>query len=167
MYFIIDALAKAGFVSKAVAKSGYIEPSNRKLVYDTILKNPSIAAASELETIVSFQCNGVTDPAMVPVVQIFTNGNDSPLKKLNAEQTKAIFKVLLKTYGGHDKISDAIAEVLMFNPAIRNSVSDALMSSEIGNPDVLFKVLKNKYLIEPEYGASIIGSLVPQRHVYR
>ncbi|WP_373496452.1 DUF4157 domain-containing protein [Aquiflexum sp.] len=160
-FYILDSLAKAGFVSKAIAQSGYLEPSNRTLVYDTILKNPSLVSASEFETIVTFQCNGVADPASVPIVQTFTDKNDSLLKKLNADQTKAIFKVLVTKYGSHDTIIDAIAEVLMFNPSIRNSVSDALMSGTIGTPDIMFKVLKHKYFIEPKYGATLLGALKP------
>lgn len=160
-YYILDSLAKAGFVSKAIAQSGYLEPKTRTIVYDTILKNPSIVAASELETIVHFQCNGVADPASVPIVQTFTDGNDSPLKRLNADKTKAIFKVLIGKYGGHDTIIDAIAEVLMFNPSVRIAVSDAMMASTFGTPEIMFKVLKHKYFIEPEYGAGVLAALKP------
>lgn len=160
-YYILDSLAKAGFVSKAIAQSGYLEPSKRTLVYETILKNPSIVSASELETIVTFQCNGVADPDSVPIVQTFTDKKDSPLKKLNDDQTKSIFKVLITKYGSHDTIIDAVAEVLMFNPTIRNSVSDAFMSGTIGTPDTMFKVLKHKYFLEPKYGATLLSALKP------
>jgi hypothetical protein len=160
-YYILDSLAKAGFVSKAIAQSGYLEAPNRTLVYDTILKNPSIVTASEFETIVTFQSKGVTDPALVPMVQVFTNHNASVLKLLKADQTVAIFKVLLARYGGHDTIIEAIAEVLMFNPAIRNSFSDTLMAGTIGSPEIMFKVLKHRYFIEPEYGASFLSALKP------
>ncbi len=160
-YYLLDSLAKAGFVSKAIAQSGYLEAPTRTLVYNTILKNPSIVAASEFETIVTFQSKGVADPALVPIVQIFTNHNASVLKSLKADQTQAIFKVLLARYGNHDTIIDAIAEVLMFNPAIRTSLSDALMAGTIGSPEIMFKVLKHKYFIEPEYGASFLSALKP------
>lgn len=158
---ILDSLAKAGFVSKVIAQSGYLDSSTRKLVYDTILSNPSIVSDSEFETIVSFQCNGVTDPTSVPIVQVLTNGNDSPLKHLNADQTKGIFNPLISKYGSKDTIIEAFAEVLMFNPPIRTSISDALMKSTFGNPEILFKVLEHPYFKEPGYGASILSNLKP------
>ncbi|GAA0879196.1 hypothetical protein GCM10009119_21640 [Algoriphagus jejuensis] len=161
-YYILDSLAKAGFVSKAIAQSGYLEDSTRTLVYDTVLSKPASISASEFETIVNFQCKGAADPASVPIVQLLTNGNDSPLKHLKDDRTKAIFKVLIAKFGNHDTIIEAIAEVLMFNPAVRNSVSDALMDSSIGNPEILFKVLKHPYFIEPGYGASVLANLIPK-----
>lgn len=160
-YFILDSLAQAGFVSKAIAQSGYLNSDTRTHVYDTILKSPALVVASELETIVNFQCNGVSDPDKVPIVQTFTNGNASPLKTLPADKTQAIFKALVAKYGSHDTIIKAIAEVLMFNPGIRVKLSDALMASEFGNPELLFKVLKHPYFIEPEYGASILANVIP------
>ena len=159
--FVLTALAQAGFVSKAMAQSGYLGSENRKGLYGTILQNPASATAAELETILKFQCNGVTDPADVPIVQTFTNGNASPLKSLPADKTKALFGVLAIKYGTSDIIVDAIAEVLMFNPSIRNSVSDAMMASKVGTPELLFKVLRHKFFIEPEYGAQILGTLKP------
>jgi hypothetical protein len=160
-YFILDSLAQAGFVSKAVAQSGYLESGTRTLVYGTILKEPSLVAASELETIVKFQCNGVTDPANVPIVKIFTDHNKSPLKTLPADKTQAIFKVLVTQYGSHSEIIAAIAEVLMFNPGIHSEISEAMMASKFGSPDLLFKVLKHPFFIEPEYGASVLANVVP------
>jgi len=161
-HFILTALAQAGFVSKAIAQSGYLSPDNRKSLYGTILKNPDSASASELETIVKFQCNGVANPADVPIIQTFTDGNASPLKKLPADKTQAIIGVLATKYGTHDVLVNAIAEVLMFNPAIRNSVSDAMMNSTIGSPQLLFKVLKHKFFVEPGYdGGELLKTLVP------
>ncbi len=160
--YILTALAQAGLVSKAMAQSGYLSTENRKSLYDSILQNPSAASASELETIFRFQSNGVADPADVPIIQTFTDGNNSPLKSLPADKTKAIFGVLATKYGTHDVLVNAIAEVLMFNPSIRNSVSDAMMSSAIGSPQLLFKVLKHKFFIEPEYeGGEILKTLIP------
>lgn len=159
--FILDSLAKAGFISKAIAQSGYLNSDTRTQVYETILENPSLVAASEFETIVNFQANGVSDPDKVSIVQTLINGNTSPLKILPADKTQAIFKPLVTKYGSHETIVKAIAEVLMFNPGIRTKISDALMASDFGSPELLFKVLKHPYFIEPEYGASILANVIP------
>ena len=156
---VLDALVQAGFVSQAVGQSSGLSDANRKLLFEAILKNPS---ATELETIVKDQCAGVADPASVPIVQTLIDGNASPLKSLDASRTKAIVKVLIQQYNAKDEIIKAIAQVLMFNPAIRVAISDAMMKSEIGTPDLLFKVLKHPYFIEPGYeGVDLLQALIP------
>ncbi|NOU16599.1 MAG: DUF4157 domain-containing protein [Bacteroidales bacterium] len=160
-FYILDSLVKAGFVSKAIAQSGYLNADTRILVYNTILKNPSTASASELEAIVTFLCATVDDPTKVTIVDTLTNGNNSPLKNLDDTRTKAIIKPLFLKFGTQQKIIDAIAEILMFNPKVRASLSDSMMSSQIGNPDLLFKVLKHDFFIEPSYGATILQPLIP------
>jgi hypothetical protein len=160
-YNILDLFVRAGLVSKAIAQSGYLDKGTRTLVYDQALKDPSLIAASEFKTIVEFQCNGIADPASVTIVQKLTDGNNSPLKKLVADKSIAILEVLLRNYKDHATIIDAIAELLMFNPGIRNKVSDAMMSGTIGDKDILFKVLKHKFFIEPGYGGGAIAALIP------
>ena len=158
---VLDALAKAGLVTQAMNQSTGLSAERRKFLYETVLKNPSAASAGELTTIVAFQASSVADPASVPIVQSLTDRNANDLKKLNAVQTKALLGTLIKIYGKNDTIIQAIAEVLLFNPGIRVAISDALMKSEIGSPDLLFSVLKHPYFIEPEYGARLLQALVP------
>ena len=159
---VLDALAKAGMVSKAMNQSSGLSADRRKFLYDTVLKNPSSASPAELVTIIAFQGSSIADPASVPIVQLLTDGNANDLKKLNAAQTKAMFGVLIKMYGNNALIIKAIAEVLMFNPAVRVAVSDALMKGEIGNRDLLFAVLKHPYFVEPGYeGGLYLKALVP------
>lgn len=158
---ILDFMVQAGLVSKAMGQAGGLNDDNKKSLFETILKNPSSASSTELETITAFQCSGIADPASVPIVQAFTDGNHSPLKKLDADKSKAILKILVSKYGNHDTIIDALAELFMFNPSIRTAISDALMASDFGSPELLFKVLKHKFFIEPEYGASVLGTLKP------
>jgi hypothetical protein len=38
---------------------------------------------------------------------------------------------------------------MMINPGIRVSIADAMNAKEFGSPDLLFKVLKHKYFVEP------------------
>jgi hypothetical protein len=158
---VLDALAKAGLVSQAMTQSTGLSAERRKFLYETVLKNPSAASAGELTTIVAFQSSSVADPASVPIVQSLTDRNTNDLKKLNAVQTKALLGTLIKIYGKKDTIIQAIAEVLLFNPGVRVAISDAMMKSDIGNPDLLFAVLKHPYFIEPEYGAQLLQALVP------
>ncbi|WP_240163812.1 eCIS core domain-containing protein [Spirosoma taeanense] len=159
---VLDALVQAGFVGQAMAQSSGLSDEKKKLLFETVLKTPSAASATDLETIVTAQCTGVADPASVPIVQTLTDGNKSPLKSLDAARTKAILNVLIKQYGSKDSIIKAIAQVLMFNPAIRVAISDALMASQIGSPDLLFKVLKQPYFVEPGYeGAELLQALLP------
>lgn len=159
---VLDALVQTGFVSQAVGQASGLSDANRKSLFENILKKPSAVSAAELETIVKDQCAGVADPASVPIVLTLTDGNASPLKSLDAARTKAVFKILIQQYGAKDEIIKAIAQVLMFNPTIRVAISDALMKSEIGTPDLLFKVLKHPYFIEPGYeGVELLQTLIP------
>lgn len=159
---VLDALAQAGFVGQAMTQAGGLTDERKKLLFETVLKNPSAAAPTDLETIVAFQCTGVVDPASVPIVQTLTDNNASALKSLDATRTIAIFKVLIKQYGAKDEIIKAIAQVLMFNPTIRVAISDAMMSSQIGSPDLLFKVLKHPYFVEPGYeGGELLANVIP------
>jgi hypothetical protein len=161
-YNILDSLAKAGFVSQAVAQSVALNPDTRTIVYNTILQNPSTTSASELETIVTFLCATADVPTKVTIVNTLTNKQNSPLKSLDDSRTKAIIKPLVFKFGIQQKIIDAIAEILMFNPKVRTSISDSMMSSQIGNPDLLFKVLKHNFFIEPMYGTTILPALKPK-----
>ena len=159
---VLDALTQAGFVGQAMAQAGGLSDEKKKMLFETVLKNPSGAATTDLETIVTAQCTGVADPASVPIVQTLTDGNASPLKSLDITRAKAILKVLVKQYGANDTIIKAIAQVLMFSPALRVGVSDAMMSSQIGTPDLLFKVLKHPYFIESGYdGVELLQTLIP------
>lgn len=159
---VLDTIARAGLVTQAMSQASGLSADKRKFLYETVLKNPSAASPAELVTIIAFQGSSIADPASVPIVQSLTDGNDNKLKKLNAAQTKAMIGVLVKMYGNRDIIVKAIAQLLMFNPAIRVAVSDAMMKSEIGSPDLLFKVLKHPYFIEPGYeGADLLKALIP------
>ncbi|GAA4400487.1 hypothetical protein GCM10023187_13740 [Nibrella viscosa] len=159
---VLDALVQAGFVGPAMAQASGLSDEKKKMLFETVLKTPSAASAGDLETIVMAQSTGVTDPASVPIVQTLTDGNASPLKSLDAARTRAILGVLIKQYGDKESIVKAIAQVLMFNPAIRVAISDAMMASQVGSPDLLFKVLKHPYFVEPGYeGAELLQALIP------
>lgn len=159
---VLDALAQAGFVGQAMTQSGGLSAANKKLLFETVLKTPSSASPTDLETIVKSQCAGVADPASVPIVQTLIDGNASPLKSLDAARTKSILKVLIQEYNDKEEIIQAIAQVLMFNPTLRVAVSDAMMKSIIGTPQLLFKVLKHPYFVEPGYeGAELLQTLIP------
>lgn len=160
-YGILDLMARAGFIAEAMSKSSNLGDKNKGFLFDTILKNPGAVAAGDLETIVTFQCNGVTDAASVPIVQTLTDGSKGPLKKLDTARTKAILKILFTKYPSSDVLVNATAEILLFNPGIRNDISDAMMKSEFGTPEILFKILKHPYFIEPEYGADIPADSIP------
>lgn len=158
---ILDFMVQAGLVSNAMAQSGGLSDEKKKTLFETILKSPASASASELETIIAFQCQGVQDPAGVPIVKSLTDNNLTPIKQLDAVRTKAIFKALIAVYGNHDRIVEALAQVLLLNPTVRKSISDSMMSSETGNPELLFKVLKHPFFIEPGYGAQTLKAAIP------
>lgn len=158
---VLDTIARAGMVTQAMNQASGLSADKRKSLYETVLKKPKAASPAELVTIIAFQGASVADPASVPIVQSLTNGNANDLKKLSVDQTKAMFGVLFKMYGNKEPVVKAIAEVLMFNPAIRVAVSDAMMKGDVGNKELLFAVLKHPYFIEPEYGATLLPALVP------
>lgn len=158
---ILDFMAQAGLVSNAMAQSGGLSDEKKTILFKTILKNPASASASELETIIAFQCQGVTDPANVPIVKSLTDNNSTSIKQLDAAKTKAVFKALIAVYGSHNRIVEALAQVLLLNPAVRKPISDSMMTSEIGNPELLFKVLKHPFFIEPGYGGQTLTAAIP------
>jgi hypothetical protein len=159
---VLQAMLQVGLVTKALAQAGNLDASNRKDLYNEVLKNPNNASASELSTIVSALASGETDPANMEIVQHLTNANKDNVDKLDADRTKAIFKALLTKFPGHSTLVDAMAEVLMMNPAIRESMATALYAKDFGDPDFLFKVLKHKYFIEPGYpGQDLLGAVKP------
>lgn len=159
---VLDTMAKAGLTTQAMSQASGLSADRRKFLYETVLKNPSSASPADLAAIIAFQGSGVADPASVPIVQTLTDRNASVLKALNAEQTKAIIRVLFTMYGSHEAVIRAIAELLMFNPAVRVAVSEAMMSGQIGSRELLFSVLKHPYFVEPDYGGGeLLSALIP------
>ena len=159
---ILNLMAEAGLVSDSMTLSTGLDNEEKNYLYKTVLVNPSSASATELETSVTFLCKGVKNPADISVVKTLTNGNSSPLKKLDAALTTAILKPLIQNYGSHTLIVDAIAEILMFNTKIRPTISDSMISGALGNAELLFKVLKHDLLVEPDYGGKTLQALVPK-----
>ena len=159
---ILNLMVQAGLVSDSMTLSTGLDDKEKQSLFKTVMDDPSSASATELETIVTFLSTGVKKPEDVSVVKTLTDGNPSPLKKLDATKTTAILKPLIQNYGSHTLIVDAIAEVLMFNPAIRTTISDSMVSGALGNAELLFKVLKHDYLVEPDYGGKTLQSVVPK-----
>lgn len=158
---MLELMQQADFLPAAMSRAGDLDPENRKSLFETILKSPQSATVSDIERIVSFFCASAKDAADCTIIQTLTDGNDHPIKSsLDVAKSKGMVKVLVHNYGTADKLVDALAELFMFNPKIRNDISEALMKSELGgSPDLLFKVLKHKLFVEPEYGASLLATL--------
>jgi hypothetical protein len=158
---ILDFMRQADLLAPAMSRSGELESGNRKDLYEEILKAPKSATVSDIERITSFFCSSVKTAADCFIIQTLTDGNDHPIKSsLDVAQTKGMVKVLINNYLNSPELIDALAELLMFNPKVRNDISEALMKSELGgSPDLLFKVLKHPFFIEPEYGAVVLKTL--------
>ncbi len=156
IYYIGDAMAKAGLTSKAVAQAANTDNAQKALIYGTILKSPSSASASELETIFKFQMAGQTDPEQVDFIKTLSLTDGNALQKLDAAKTQAMFKVMIAAYGSNDKIVKAMAGTLIFNPAVRTVISDGMMNSTVGSPDLLFKILSHPYFKDSDYEGAVL-----------
>jgi hypothetical protein len=153
---ILDFMAQAGLVSKAMAQQGGLDDDNRKMLFETILKNPASASASELETILTFQTKGQKDVNQIDFIDTLCNATVNPLQKLDAAHTQVLFKVMIANYPKEDKIIKAMASVLIFNPAVRATLSDDMTAGRIGSPDLLFRILSHPYFKDPEYPGAIL-----------
>jgi len=161
LFGILDLMRQADLLPPAMSRAGDLDSANRKSLFEEILKSPKSATASDIERIVSFFCASAKAAADCAIIQTLTDGNDHPIKSsLDVAQSKGMVKILINNYLSSTELVDALAELFMFNPKIRNDVSEALMKSELGgSPDLLFKVLKHKFFIEPEYGAEVLKTL--------
>lgn len=153
---IADGMANAGLIGKAMTQAGHTDDEHKTIVYTTILGNPSLASASELETIFNFFTGLQTDPEKVDFIKrlCYTNGNT--LQMMSADRIKAMFKVMIARYGSHAKVIQAMSTVLIFNMAVRTSVADDMMSSTLGTPDILFKILSHPAFKDPEYEGAVL-----------
>ncbi len=159
---VLDAMVRVNLINKAIAQAGSLDPSNKKTLFENILKRPDAASASELETVTTSIAAAETDPGNMEVVQNLINTNLDPVDKLNADKSKAILKALLAKFPNSDTLVDAIATLMMMNPAIRASLANAMYAKDFGSPDLLFKIFKHKYFVEPGYaGGALIGTLIP------
>jgi len=142
---ILDLMRQADLLPAAMSRAGDLESGNKKDLFEAILKSPKSATVNNIERIVSFFCASAKDPADCLVIQTLTDGNDHPIKSsLGVAESKGMVKVLINNYANSSELIDALAELLMFNPKIRNDVSEALMKSELGgSPALLFQILKH------------------------
>lgn len=158
---ILDLMRQADLLLPAMTRANDLESGNKKSLFEAILNSPQSATVNDIERIVSFFCSSAKDPADCTVIQILTSGNDHPIKSsLSVAHSKGMVKILVNNYLNSPKLIDALAELLMFNPKIRNDISGALMKSELGgSPELLFKVLKHPFFTEPGYGDSLLATL--------
>lgn len=153
---IADGMANAGLIGKAMTQAGHTDDEHKTIVYTTILKNPSQASSSELETIFNFFTGLQTDPEKVDFIKTLCYTNGNTLQMMSADRIKAMFKVMIAKYGSHAKVVQAMATVLIFNMAVRTSVADDMMSSTLGTPDILFKILSHPAFKDPEYEGAVL-----------
>lgn len=157
---IVELMQQADFLIPAMSRVNDLEPDNKKRIFEAILNAPQSATVGDIERIVSFFVAASTDASGCLVIQILTDSKKHPIKAMDLARSKAMVKLLIHAYPNAPELIDALAELLMFNPKLRNDISEALMKSELGgSPALLFKVLKHKLFIEPEYGASILPVL--------
>ncbi len=157
---ILDLMQQADLLTPAMSRANDLNPDNKKRIFEAILNAPQSATVNDIERIVSFFCAAAKDASGCLVIQILTDSKKHPLKTMDIARSKAMIKLLIHAYPNAPELVDALAELLMFNPKLRNEISEALMKSELGgSPALLFKVLKHKLFIEPEYGASTLPVL--------
>lgn len=159
IYFIADTMVQAGLVSKGMAQAANTGDSEKALIYAEVLKNPSSATAAELTTIFKFQTTGQTDPSGVPFIDTLCLSDGNALQTLDTTRTRAMFEVMQTTYPNHEKVIEAMAATLIFNPGVRTSIADEMMKGTLGTPELLFQILSHPYFKDPEYdGAMLINT---------
>lgn len=159
IYFIADTMVQAGLISKGMAQAANTDDSQKELIYTQVLNNPSGATAAELTTIFKFQTNGKTDPNGVPFIETLCSSDGNSLQKMDTARTRAMFEHMQTTYPNHEKIVEAMAATLIFNPGVRTSIADEMMKGTLGTPELLFQILQHPYFKDPEYdGAMLINT---------
>jgi len=156
---ILDYMAQSGLVSKAMAQQGNLDDKNKKNLFETILKAPAATSPAELETILNFQVNGQKDPNQVDFINTLCKKDGNALQKLDVAHTQALFRVMAANYPKDDKIVEAMAQVLIFNPAVRTTLAADMTAGRIGSPELLFTVLSHPYFKDPDYpGAQLLNN---------
>ncbi len=146
---IASDLATAGFTTEAMDVAGKLPDDNKENVYESVAASADQASADQIRTLSTFFAARKASPGDHPLLAQLTDRSGAFARKLGNAKLLAALEPTLPPYRKDTDYRDALAQILVFDPASRVAISEWLWQAD---KEYLFEILNTKVFVEPGYG---------------